>query len=599
MRCPPWFRVSAQAVRRRLPALGALAALAAPGCGHEEKAEYNSVSKPPTVRLIQPEKRTIVRVVGQPSFVESYEHTSIYPKLVGYIEKWNVDIGDKVKKGDVLATLFVPELVEDHGTKKATVKLDEERVDLALKVVEVAKADVKAAEARLAEAKAILDKYQSEVDRWATEVKRLENEVKRGVVDPQILLESTNQWRSNVAARDAAKATIMKADAELLSRKAALAKAEVDVSVARADLGVAVSEQKRIAAWVGYITLPAPFDGIIMERTANTGDFVMPATGDPSAMPRVPHLSPGGTAAPIYVVDRLDVVRIFVDIPERDANYVHGNDLRLLPSAKDVSELPKSGRGLIALARLRDGIHFRIFDTTGKRVVDTDERQLADKAERLKELKSALKDMWADPRIFPIDKERVVSVLSGIFGADRVPVGTKASVLVQAYRDESIPATVTRTSWALNPKSRTLRAEIDLPNPGSQLLPGMYAYAKLTIERDGVRALPVSALVHSGERTYCWTYQDGKAVRTEVRTGVSDGEWIEVTNLQRPSGSGGESWTPVKGSEKVILGDLSILADGAPVEVASESGGEKVASGAPAPAPRPSGSGPGKLARRP
>src|SRR5262249_30199778 len=235
MRCPPWFMVSARPVRRRLPALGLLAALAAPGCGHEEKTEYNSVSKPPTVRLIQPQKRKIVRVVGQPSFVESYEHTSIYPKLVGYIEKWNVDIGDKVKKGDVLATLFVPELVEDFGTKKATVKLDEQRVDLALKVVEVAQADVKAAEASLAEAKAILDKYQSEVDRWDTEVKRLKREVDRGVVDPQILLESTNQLRSNTAARDAAKATILKAEAELLSRKAALAKAEVDVSVARAD----------------------------------------------------------------------------------------------------------------------------------------------------------------------------------------------------------------------------------------------------------------------------------------------------------------------------------------------------------------------------
>ena len=63
-----------------------------------------------------------------------------------------MDIGDKVKKGEVLATLFVPELVEDLGTKKATVKLDEERIDLAHKMVDVADADVKAAEANLDEA---------------------------------------------------------------------------------------------------------------------------------------------------------------------------------------------------------------------------------------------------------------------------------------------------------------------------------------------------------------------------------------------------------------------------------------------------------------
>ena len=43
-------------------------------------------------------------------------------------------------------------------------------------------------------------------------------------------------------------------------------------------------------------------------------------------MTRSPDLSPGGTAAPIYVVDRTDIVRIFVDIPEQDANYVHDRD---------------------------------------------------------------------------------------------------------------------------------------------------------------------------------------------------------------------------------------------------------------------------------
>ena len=67
--------------------------------------------------------------------------------------------------------------------------------------------------------------------------------------------------------------------------------------------------------------------------------------------------------------------------------------------------------------------------------------------------------------------------------ANFVHIGTKASVLAQAFRDEELPATVTRTSWALNIKSRTLRAEIDLTNLESQLLPGMYAYGKVTIER--------------------------------------------------------------------------------------------------------------------
>ena len=480
MRFSPWPKMLGRPGGRHRLWFCLAAALTAPGCHGEHKAEVQSVSKPPTVQVIQPQVRNIVRLVGQPSFIESYERTSIYPKLTGYIEKWNVDIGDKVKKGEVLATLFVPELVEDFATKNATVKLDEQRVLLARKLVEVADADVKAAKARLDEAKAILDKYKAEVDRWNSEVKRLEHEVRRGVVDPQILLESTNQWKSATASQAAAEATIEKAKAEVLSREATLAKSIVDVAVAQADLSVATSEAKRIEAWVGYITLPSPYDGIIVARNANTGDFVVPTGGDPTANTRSQYLAPGGSAAPIYVVDRTDIVRIFVDIPEQDANYVH--------------------------------------------------------------------------------------------------IGSKATVLAKAYRDEPIPGSVTRTSWALNIKSRTLRAEIDLPNPGSQLLPGMYSYAKIIIERPEAKALPVAALTYSGEKTFCWTYKDGRAVRTEVRTGISDGDWIEVTNLQRPSSSRvADLWMPVTGKEQVILGDLSVLSDGSPVDVVPAPHATKIA----------------------
>ncbi len=455
-----------------------LAALAAPGC-HDEENHYKSVGEPPTVRLVQPQVRDIVRVVGQPSFTQSYERSSVYPKMNAYILNWIADIGDKVKKGDVLANLFAPELVADHGTKKATVALDQERIALANAVVTVAEADVEAAEARLDEARAELAGYQAEAERWDSQTKRLDTELKRGVVNPQDVLQTTNRWKACLAFRDAAAATVLKADAELLSRRAALSQAKVDVTVAEADLDLAKSEEKRLQAWVDYLVLPAPFDGVIVARNANTFDFVLPTTGDPSAYRRGPYLSPGGAAAPIYVVDRIDIVRIFVDIPEAYANYVH--------------------------------------------------------------------------------------------------IGSKATVLVRAFRDQPIPGTVTRTSWALDIQSRTLRAEIDLLNPGSQLLPGMYAYGKVTIERPGVRALPVSALMHLGdktilqvgERSFCWMYENGHAKRIEVETGVSDGEWIEVTNRRTPgsgaASTGDKPWTPIDGTEQIILGNLSILTEGGPV----------------------------------
>ena len=211
------------------------------------------------------------------------------------------------------------------------------------------------------------------------------------------------------------------------------------MAVARADLGVAESEAKRLEAWVGYLKLLAPYDGIIVGRNANTWDFVLPSTGDPTAEIRAPHLSPGEKAAPIYVVDRTDIVRIYVDVPERDANYIH--------------------------------------------------------------------------------------------------IGSNARVKLWAYRDEWLPATVTRLSWALNTKSRTMRAEIDLPNAESQMLPGMYAYGEVIVERPAVRALPKAAYTHAGGKSFIWRYESGRARRTEVQTGVREAEWIEITNRYEKSKS--------------------------------------------------------------
>jgi len=462
-------------------------AITAPGCSHEPEKDHPSVSDPPTVRLIKPVVGDVVRVVGQPSFVQSYERSSVYPKMNAYILKWNVDIGDRVKKGEALANLFVPELVEDHGTKRAMVVLDRERISLANEVVQVAKAAVLAAEARLEEARAEYAGNEAEAERWDSEVHRLNRELKRGVVNPQDVLQTTNRWKASMAARDSSSATVIKADAELLSRRAALSKAEIDVGVATAALKVAQSEEKRLKAWVDYLVLPAPYDGVIVSRNANTFDFVLPAKGDPSAQPRGPYLSPSGKAAPIYVVDRTDIIRIFVDIPERDANYVQN--------------------------------------------------------------------------------------------------GSSANVLIEAYQDRPILATVMRTSWALNIKSRTLRAEIDLRNPDGQILPGMYAFAKVIIERKGKWTLPVSAFMHLGDRTilsvgekkFCWLYKDGRATQIEVETGVLGDvdpktgiQLIEVTN-RRFTGSAAddqEPWTPIDGTEQMILGDLSTLADGSPVKVA-------------------------------
>ncbi len=117
----------------------------------------------------------------------------------------------------------------------------------------------------------------------------------------------------------------------------------------------------------------------------------------------------------------------------------------------------------------------------------------------------------------------------------------------------------------------------------------MYAYAKVIIERPNVWTMPLSALMHLGDRTilkvgektFCWIYKDGLAHRLELQTGVtsdpdpaSGDQWIEVNNYRFAGSQATPTaelpWTPIDGTEQVILGDLSILAEGDPVKIAPE-----------------------------
>jgi RND family efflux transporter MFP subunit len=456
----------ATAAAKAVPvALVLLGVVGLSGCSPRQPAVAGSVTPVPTVHLVKPETRDLVRTVEQPGFIEAYEQTSIFAKVAGFVSAWKVDIGDRVGKDDLLATLAIPELVAEHEQKLAQVVLDEEQVKQAEKLVQVAQSNLQAATAQTAEAEANVVRYQADIERWESEVKRLTTLVKQRVVDQQVLDESSKQLKSSIATRDAARATVQSVAASQRASAAVLEKAKVDVDVARARTQVAAAEARRLAALVGYTRIQAPYDGIVVARNVNTGDFVLPATGDRSAGPTA-NQSPT-QAAPLYVVARTDRVRIYVDVPEADASSVHQ--------------------------------------------------------------------------------------------------GTKARVRVPALDDTELDADVTRTSWSLNTRTRTLRAEIDLSNADARLRPGMYAYASVRIERPKALALPKSAVVELGNQTCCYLYQDGRAVKTPVQTGLSDGTWVAVVKKRV-----GGQWTEFFGTEEVIVGDLSEITDGQEVTVAAE-----------------------------
>jgi HlyD family secretion protein len=133
--------------------------------------------------------------------------------------------------------------------------------------------------------------------------------------------------------------------------------------------------------------------------------------------------------------------------------------------------------------------------------------------------------------LFTVARDDIVRIIVSVpeMYATEVNPGDRALIRLQALTGGDFEGKVTRTSWTLDAKNRTLRTEIDAPNPKGTLRPGLYAYATIIVEEHaGALTVPTSALVRQGSQTFCVVVADGKAVRKPVTLGLDDGTRAEV-----------------------------------------------------------------------
>jgi RND family efflux transporter MFP subunit len=251
----------------------------AAGCNRQsanssEQPPQKSPPETPAVKVVQPAKRDVRRFIERPGFnIEAHERTAIYAKIAGYVRKWNVDMGDTVHKDDILAELYIPEMAVELKQKEAAVGQAASEIKQAEATVLRAKAELKRAESqyvRLDKLSAVLDKDQREEYHLGFE-----------------------------------------------AAQAALVKAEADVDVAKARLGVAKADQEHVETLLQYTKIRAPYDGIVTgKRTINTGDFVQPAAANKGES--------------LFVVENINPVRVFIQVQEPDNVWVRDGDAALI-----------------------------------------------------------------------------------------------------------------------------------------------------------------------------------------------------------------------------------------------------------------------------
>lgn len=144
--------------------------------------------------------------------------------------------------------------------------------------------------------------------------------------------------------------------------------------------------------------------------------------------------------------------------------------------------------------------------------------------------------------------------------ASYVGKGLAAHIKLPALPDRMFHGTVTRTTEALDPTTRTLLAEIDMDNTDGLLHPGMYANITLDLETHSASlVVPPEAVVQ--EKTggeFVYIVEEGKARKQPVVTGIDDGAWVEVAE-------------GLTGTEKIVVVGKGGLSEGHPVKASSYS----------------------------
>src|ERR1700680_1403090 len=92
------------------------------------KAADTAYAAAPPVDVVTARPASVGQDLVLPGQTAAWFETTIYARVSGYVAKWLVDIGDHVKKGQVLATIETPELDAELSAAKAALKASQEQV---------------------------------------------------------------------------------------------------------------------------------------------------------------------------------------------------------------------------------------------------------------------------------------------------------------------------------------------------------------------------------------------------------------------------------------------------------------------------------------
>ncbi len=241
-----------------------------------------SVTRAPVVNVGRVHAAPAESTIEFPCQTLPMVETPVYARADGYIKARPVDIGNRVKKGDLLFEIETPELDQQ---------------------IDQAQATLAKSKAALMQYRASLGAVQSNLKLAEVTAKRWKNLTDKGVFARQDLDEKT-------AALELAQANVKSA--------------EENVRAAESSVSASDANVKRLQDMKTFDRLVAPFDGVITFRAVQSDIGTLITAGNTSS------------SRELMRVAQINVLRVFVSIPQTYAGLIHDG----LPASLVVDERP-------------------------------------------------------------------------------------------------------------------------------------------------------------------------------------------------------------------------------------------------------------------
>jgi len=280
------------------------------------RADEHDAATALPVQVAHPRRGGIERTTTQAGSVHAFQHASLYAKLSGYLKVQKVDIGDRVKLGDLLAVIEDPEVDKAVDQNQAALDQTQAQVRVADAKIRGAQAAKEASEALVKVAEAMVPSKTSNQDLQKKQLVRIAGLVASNSVEAKLQDEQQDRLDMAVADVGVARAEVLSAKAVVINKAALIEGAQADLAEARANVEVARANLAKAKVMQEYTRITSPYDGVVTVRSFHPGDFIRSA-------------SEGGNV-PVLAVARTDKMRVVLPVPDTDVPFVDKGDKAVL-----------------------------------------------------------------------------------------------------------------------------------------------------------------------------------------------------------------------------------------------------------------------------